>query len=289
MAGLLLVSSPLHAQQVAEIQSAKVADGVYMLTGQGGNIGLSVGAQGAFLVDDQMAPLTDEILAAVAEVSAGPVRFVVNTHFHADHTGGNENLGKAGALIVAHDNVRKRLSVETFIATFDMRTPPAPEGALPVITFGDAVTFHWNGGEIRVAHVKRAHTDGDVLIHFAAQNVIHAGDVFFNGFYPFIDVAHGGTTNGTIAAMDAILAMADESTRIIPGHGPLGDVAAAKAFRDMLVTVRDRVRGLIDRGKSRDDVIAARPSADLDAEWGDGFLPPDVFVGAVYDGLVVED
>lgn len=267
-----------------EIRTVPVSNGVYMLMGRGGNIGLSVGADGAFLVDDQYAPLTDKILAAIDSVTDEPVRFVINTHWHWDHTGGNENLGRAGAIIVAHENVRARMSTEQFIEAFNRRSDPSPPGALPVVTFTEAVTFHWNGDEIHVFHVHPAHTDGDAIIHFRRANVIHMGDTFFNRRYPFIDVSSGGNVHGVIAAADRVLALADRDTKIIPGHGPLATVADLTAYRDMLITVRNRLARLIAEGKSREEAIAAKPTADFDATWG-GSMAPDVWVGIVYDSM----
>jgi cyclase len=275
--------------QIAEdvvVKASKVAGNVYMITGRGGNIGLCVGDDGAFLIDDQYAPLTGQILATVAELTPEPVRFVVNTHWHGDHTGGNENLGETGTIIVAHENVRKRLSTEQFMAAFDRTVPAAPEGALPVITFNDSVTFHWNDEQLHVIHVKPAHTDGDAIIHFRQANVIHMGDTYFNGMYPFIDVSAGGRLAGMIKAADRALELADDRTKFIPGHGELSGVAELRASRTMLRTVHDRVQKLIDEGNSRDEVIAAKPTRDLDAEWGRGFMKPDPWVGIVYDGMV---
>jgi len=288
LALLALVAIPCGAQQdldAVRIEVVPVADGIFMLTGAGGNIGLSVGDDAAFVIDDQFAPLTKKILAAIAERTDHPVRFVINTHWHGDHTGGNENMGQAGAIIVAHENVRKRMSTEQFIEAFDTRVPPAPESALPVVTFADSITFHWNGDDIRVIHVGPAHTDGDSVIHFQKANVIHAGDILFNGLYPFIDSSAGGGIDGMIAAAELVLAMADEKTKIIPGHGPLCQKAQLQASHDMLVVARDRIRKLMDEGNTRDEVIAAKPTADLDEEWGDGFLQPDAWVGIVFDGL----
>ena len=281
---------PAAAQQdfsQVEIQTVEVAANVYMLVGAGGNVGVSVGDDGAFVIDDQYAPLSEKLMAAIDGLTEGdePVRFVVNTHWHGDHTGGNENFGTAGALIVAHENVRARMSTEQFIEAFNMRTEPAPEAALPVVTFDDGVTFHWNGDEIRVFHVAAAHTDGDAIIHFVGANTIHMGDTYFNGFYPFIDAATGGTVDGMIEAADRVLALADDDTRIIPGHGPLSNRAELMTFRNLLADVRERIRVLMAEGRTRDEIIAARPTADLDAEWGDGFLRPDVWVGIVYDAM----
>ncbi len=226
-AALVLLAAPAFSQQQdfsgVEVKAEKVADGIYMLTGRGGNIGLSVGKSGTYLIDDQYAPLSDKILAAVRAITPDPVRFVVNTHWHGDHTGGNESMGKAGALLVAHENVRRRMSTEQFSATFNSKTPPSPEGALPVVTFADAITFHWNGDEIRVYHVPPAHTDGDSVVHFVKADVVHMGDLFFNGGYPFIDSSSGGRVDGVLAAADRTLAGIGEKTRLIPGHGPARD------------------------------------------------------------------
>ena len=286
---LALAAAPVVAQpqdfSKVEIKAEKVAEGVYMLTGAGGNVGLSVGQDGAFVVDAQFAPLTDKILAAIRTINPAPVRFVVNTHVHSDHVGGNENMGRAGAILVAHENVRKRMSVEQFNATFNRKTPPAPESALPVLTFTDAVTLHWNGDDIEVTHVPPAHTDGDAYVRFVRADVVHMGDLFFNGGYPFVDVSSGGRIDGVIAAADQVLAATGEKTRIIPGHGPLASRADLQAYRDTLRTLRDRIAKLKAEGRSRDEVIAARPTADHDAELGTGFMKGDVFTGLVYDSL----
>ena len=287
----MLLALPVRAQQdfsAVEIETIPVADGIYMLMGSGGNIGLSVGKDGAFLVDDQYAPLSEKILAAVAEQSDAPIEFVVNTHWHPDHAEGNENMGAMGAVLVAHENVRERMSTTQFIRAFGMEVPPSPAGALPVITFDDGVTLHWNGDEIRIFHVAPAHTDGDAVIHFVNADVIHTGDIYFNGLYPFIDVGTGGRFDGMIAATDAILEIAGENTKIIPGHGPLSDRAQLQAYRDMLVTVRDRISEMVEKGMDRDAVVAATPTSDLDAAWGGGFLEPDMWVGIAYDALTAD-
>ena len=284
----LALAVPLGAQQgldTVRVRVEKVTDGIYMLTGRGGNIGLSIGSDGAFIVDDQFAPLTEKIRAAVASVTDAPIRFVLNTHWHGDHTGGNENLGKAGALIVAHDNVRKRMSVDQFNRFFNSTTKASPPAALPVVTFTDAVTFHLNGDSIVATHIPPAHTDGDALVFFRKANVLHAGDTYFNGMYPFIDVASGGSVNGTIANADRMLGMMDANTKIIPGHGPLATATDLREYRMMLVTVRDRVRRQIARGATLARVKAARPSREFDEKWGKGFLTSDRFVELVFASL----
>jgi len=281
-----LAASPALAQQdfsKVEVKAEKVAEGLYMLTGSGGNIGLSVGKSGTYVFFDKYAPPTEKLLAAIRAITPDPVRFVVNTHWHGDHTGGNENMGKAGALLVAHENVRRRMSVEQLGAV--RKTPPSPEAALPVVTFTDAVTFHWNGDEIRVYHVPPAHTDGDSIIHFVKGDVVHMGDIFFNGGYPFIDTSSGGRVDGVIEAADRVLAGIGDGTRIIPGHGPLARKADLQAYRDVVKTLRDRIAKLKAEGKSRDEVIAAKPTADHDAKWGGGFMKGDAFTGLAYDSL----
>ncbi len=271
--------------EAVQIEVVDVAPGVLMLVGQGGNIGVSYGVNGVFLVDDQFAPLTEKILAAVRTVSDAPVRFVLNTHWHGDHTGGNEPLGAQGALIVAHENVRERMSVEQFFELTQRRVPAAAEGALPVITFTDAMTFHWNDDEIHVFHTARAHTDGDAIVHFRNANVVHMGDTYFNGMYPFIDVGTGGTIDGMIAVADSVLAFSDEDTKIIPGHGPISDSSELLAYRTMLDAVRSRVADMLAQGATQEEVVGAKLTQDLDAEWGGGFMDPDTWIGLVYSSL----
>jgi glyoxylase-like metal-dependent hydrolase (beta-lactamase superfamily II) len=279
-AAALLAAGVGHAQDFSriEIKTTKLTDTVYMLTGAGGNLGVAVGPDSVFVVDDQYAPMTEKITAAIAAITPTPVRFIVNTHWHGDHTGGNENFGKAGSLIVAHDNVRKRMSVEQFIEAFNMRTPPAPAVALPVVTFAQSVSFHLNGDEIRAIHMPNAHTDGDAIVHFVKSNVVHMGDIFFNGMYPFIDDATGGSVEGVIAACDKVAPMIDDRTKVIPGHGPLSNKAELKAYRDMLVTVSGRVKDMIKQGRKIDEITAANLTKDLDEKWGKGFIKGPKFV-----------
>jgi len=285
---IALLALPATAQEdfsAVEIKAEKVADGIYMLTGSGGNLGLSVGEDGAYLIDDQYAPLTGKILAAVKELTAKPVRFVVNTHYHGDHTGGNENMGEAGALLVAHENIRRRMATGTFMEAFNRQVEPAPAAALPVVTFSDAVSFHWNGEEIRAFFVGPAHTDGDSIIHFVKADVFHMGDTLFNGMYPFIDVSAGGRIDGMITAADRVLKVAGDTTRLIPGHGPLATKADLQAYRDMLAQVRDRVAKLKAEGKTAEQIVAAKPTADLDEKWGGGFMKPDNWIGLVIESM----
>lgn len=285
---LALIPCVLSAQQNWDTITVRVQPlrgGVYMLTGAGGNIGLSVGGDAAFLVDDQYAPLTPKIIAAVRTVTQQPIRFVINTHWHGDHTGGNENIGKAGGLVVAHDNVRKRMSTEQFNQIFNRRTAASPAGALPVVTFTDTVTFHINGDDIVAFHVAPAHTDGDALVYFSRADVIHMGDTFFATGYPFVDVSSGGNVNGVIGAADRALAICGPQTIIIPGHGPVTDCAGLRAYRDMVASVRDRVHAEMQKGRGLEQLKAAGLTAEFDGRWGKGFIQPTVFVELVYRSL----
>jgi len=285
VAGLVDAVSAQRDFSKVEIKTHDLGNGVYMLSGAGGNLGLYVGPDGVFLVDDQYAPLTDKIRAAIAAVSDKPIRFVVNTHWHGDHTGGNENLARTGTLVLAHDNVRKRLAADQLAPGRDGKVPGPVPDALPVVTFSDTVTLHARGGRLVAAHFPHAHTDGDAVIWFRDADVVHMGDVFFNGTYPFIDVASGGSIDGLVAAVGTVLEQTGPETRIIPGHGPLAGRDALAAYHAMLTGVRDAVRRAAAGGKSLADVQAAKPTAEWDAEWGDGFIKPDRMVEAVYAGV----
>jgi len=271
-----------------EITTTELGDGLAMLQGAGGNIGVSVGSDGVFLIDDQFAPLTDKIRAAVQKLSKDPIRLLLNTHWHADHTGGNENLGRGGVLIMAHHQVRVRLSSDQVMAAADRTIRASPAIAWPVVTFEEGLTLHLNGQTIEVLHVDPAHTDGDSIVRFVEADVLHLGDTFFAGLYPFFDSSSGGRIDGMIAAADRGLALAGPATRIIPGHGPLSNAKDLRRSRDMLISVRDRVRNLIAQGLDRQAVIRARPSQEFDATYGGGFMTPDRFVGIVYDNLSAE-
>jgi glyoxylase-like metal-dependent hydrolase (beta-lactamase superfamily II) len=287
MVVLAAAASALAQQDFSdvEVKTTKVADGVYVLEGAGGNIGMSVGEDGVFLIDDQYAPLTDKIVAAVKAVDDRPIRFVLNTHWHGDHTGGNENLGKAGALIVAHDNVRERMSVDQFSAAFDHTVPASPEGALPVVTFSETVTFHLNGEEIHAFHLAPAHTDGDSIVHFRNADVIHVGDILFNGTYPYIDVDAGGSIRGMISACDRVLELMGSKTTVIPGHGALGDKEDLERYRNMLQGVLNAVSPLVEQGKSLEAVKEADPLAPFDETWGMGFVNPEMMLAIVFRDL----
>ncbi len=262
-----------------------VTEQIYMIAGEGGNIGLFIGEDGTFLIDDQFAPLTEKIVEAIKSVGGDYPKFLINTHYHGDHTGGNEKLGQGGTLIFSHDNVRERLSTGYFIEAFNMKQAAVSREGLPVVTFSEDISFHLNGDIILAIHVPHAHTDGDSFIYFKAANVIHAGDFFFNGFYPFIDVNHGGSLKGMINAVDKVLSMADDSTKIIAGHGPLGDKEQLASYRQMLGIAYERLRKLKAEGKTAQEAVAAKPLADLESTWGNGLFKSDRWIELIYSGV----
>ncbi|MGZ5072374.1 MAG: MBL fold metallo-hydrolase [Usitatibacter sp.] len=284
----LLAAGGAAAQDFSkvEIKTTKLGETTYMMEGAGGNLGLSIGDDAVFVIDDQFAPLSERITAAIAALSPKPVKFILNTHWHGDHTGGNENFAKGGAIIVAQENVRKRMGSEQFIEFMRSNVPASPRGALPIVTFAQSVTFHLNGDEMRAVHVPRAHTDGDAIVFFVKSDVIHMGDTFFNGMYPFIDTSSGGSVDGVVAACDYVLGIATDRTKIIPGHGPLSDRAGLQAYRDMLATLSTRVRKMIAEGKKLEDITASGVSSDYDAKWGKGFIKPEKFVEMVAMNLL---
>lgn len=268
----VLTASTLAAQNfdTVQVKITRVAGQVYMLEGSGGNIGLIVGDDATFVVDDQFAPLTPKILAAIRTVTPQPVRFVVNTHWHFDHTGGNENIGKEGAVIFAHENVRRRMSTGQFIEALNRTEPAAPHGALPVVTFTDTISFHLNGDSIVVFHVAPAHTDGDAVIRFTKTNVVHSGDLFVSDRFPFVDRSSGGSIHGIISAAERMLAVTNAQSKIIPGHGPLSDRARLQAYHDMLVVMRDRMRKEIAAKHTVEQVLASKITAEYDKDWPNG-------------------
>ncbi|HYI39074.1 MAG TPA: MBL fold metallo-hydrolase [Allosphingosinicella sp.] len=282
-----LAAAPAYAQQdlsKAEVRVEKIAPGVAVLFGAGGNIGLSYGPDGNIIVDDQYAPMSDRILAAVATVDPDPVRFVVNTHWHGDHTGGNEAMGSRGAVILAHSNVRTRMSSEQFIAAMGSKVPASPAGALPVVTFEDGVTLHLNGDTLHVVHVAHAHTDGDSLVHWQKANVLHMGDTFFHkASFPFIDLSSGGSIDGLIAAADKGLAWSNAATRIIPGHGPVASRSELAAYRAMLADVRSKVAAGIAAKRTLPQIQATKPAGGYGMP--EGFIKPDQFVAFVHESL----
>jgi len=293
LATLALVAAPAVAQDAdpskVKLGVSEVTKGISVIEGvegfAGGNVGVSVGSDGVFIIDDELSMMSTKLLAALHKLSKQPVRFVIDTHWHSDHAGGNPALASAGAVILAHDNVRQRLSAAQLVDEAKKKPGAKPGEGLPVVTFAEDVTLHLNGDTVHVFHVPPAHTDGDVVVHFTQANVIHTGDLFVIPGYPFVDLASGGNFEGFIGAADRILAVANKDTRIIPGHGKVVGRAELEAWRAMLEQVRVRVAKLIADGKTLEQAIASKPTADLDAKVSPNFIKPDGIVEAAYKSL----
>lgn len=284
----LLFTLSMQAQRdwdKIEITVEKAAENIYVLKGSGGNIGIAVSDNGVYMIDDQFAPLTDKILAAIATVTDQPVRFLVNTHWHGDHTGGNENIGNKGATIIAHENVRKRMSTKQFRGMGRI-VEPSPAAALPQITFTDDLTIYLDSiTPMMVMHVHDAHTDGDSFVYFPEQNVLHMGDTFFGGNYPFIDLNSGGSIDGLLEALNTALFIVNEKTVIIPGHGDLSNRQVLKAYRDVLADIRERVKTAKDDGKTLEAIKEMGLTKEWDDTRGQGFIGAEKIVEFVYNSL----
>jgi len=268
-----------------EIKTTDLGSNVYMLEGQGGNITVAAAKDGVIMVDGQFAPLHDKIRAAIEAVSKQPIKYLINTHYHGDHTGGNESFARDGVTVVSQINVKNRLAAGTTNGLTGVKTPPAPQGALPSKTYTNVYKIRLSGRVADLKHIANAHTDGDTYVWFKTANVLSTGDTFTNGRYPNIDFANGGNIKGMIAAADAYLKLANAKTRIVPGHGPLADKAVLTQYRTMLVTARDRMAKLVKEGKSEDEVVAAKPFADLDTKWALSELASRNFIRVVYHSL----
>ena len=280
---LTLAAALLLQQQTPEQARQDLGDGLYAITGQGGTIVFSTGADGTFVVDDQFDRVAQENLGLIEEVSDGPIVFVLNTHYHGDHTGANVAFTRAGATVVATERVRERLASGNTDGAGAQE--PDREAALPVITFNDAMTFHWNGETIRAVSLPDAHTDGDAMVFFEGADVLHTGDVFFSGRFPYIDVEGGGSVDGMIAALERITEVAGPQTTVVPGHGPIGNVDAVEDALSMLRTARDAVQARIEAGDTREAAVQAQPLADLAETYGWQFIDADKMTGQVYDSL----
>ncbi len=283
---IICLCARTHAQQdfaKVEVKAQKVAGNIHMLQGAGGNIGVSVGPDGILIVDDQFAPLADKIKAALKTLGEGKLKFVLNTHWHGDHTGGNAVFGPE-APIIAHDNVRKRLATEQKSEFFKRTTPASPKEALPVITFGQSLSVHFNGEEIRVIHFPQGHTDGDSVIFFTNSNVVHMGDDFFAGRFPFVDLESGGTVEGLIKNIGEIIAKLPADVKIIPGHGPLSSLDDLKGYHRMLVETTDIVRKKMAAAKSLAE-IKAEGLPDQWKDWGTGFIKTDIWLETIHRSL----
>ena len=288
-----MVYSSVFAQQAVdwtkvEIETTDLGQNVYLLNWQGGDSIVLVGDDGVLLVDTSVAQMGAKIKAAIARVSAKPVKLVINTHAHADHFGANELMAQGGAVIVGHDALRERMAKGQYLAAFNQTIPPSPPAALPTVTYADAMTIHFDGETVELVHVPGAHTDNDTLVRFKRANVIHAsGTIGGNGGYPFFDMSSGGSLAGTIAAEEKMLSLSDDKTRIVADEGDPASTADLKASRDALVVIKARVQKMIDEGKSEAEAIAAKPTQDLDARWAPrgGFLSGDVITRMAYQSL----
>jgi cyclase len=269
-------AAPATDYSKVEIKTTKLANNFYTLEGAGGTIGVLVGPDGVFMVDSQFAPLTDKIVAAIKQISDGRIRFMVNTHVHPDHTGGNENLGKLGVALLSRDQLRARLSGGQ---------RPSPPAALAVLTYDSPITMHMDGEDVRLIPVPSAHTDGDTMVYFPNADVLMTGDFYRAVGYPFPDRNNGGSFKGLVDGLNAVIALAKPTTKIVPGHGPTVDKTAVAAHRDMALAVQQKIAGLIKQGKSADEVVAARLTADTDARVDPGGTSSERFVRAVYAEL----
>lgn len=289
---LINFSNAEAAEQPKEINFAitEVSPGLHMLMGvngfTGGNIALSIGDDGVVMIDDSMPPMLDILKQAIGKVTDQPVDFLINTHVHGDHTGNNEAMGKSGTRIVAHDNLR--LHMLTKGNTTQEGVKPVANAALPVITFSHEMSFHLNGEDAHIFHVANAHTNGDIVIHFKQANVIHTGDTFFNGMFPYIDLANGGSVAGAIAAQKQILQLTDDKTKIIPGHGALASKKDLQASISMFETAEQLISKLIAQGKTEDEVVALNPLAKFDKKWSWQFITTEKMTRQLYQGLTVK-
>ncbi len=283
-----IIVNDVNAQfENVTINTTKLTDSIYMLKGSGGNIIVSAGQEGVFMVDDQFAPLTEKIKDAISKITDQPIKFVINTHLHPDHVGGNENLGELGAIIVSHDNVRKRLSTEQFSEFFNRTVPPLPEKGLPITTFSDNMTIFQNGDEVKIIHVDNGHTDGDSIVYFTKNNVIHVGDDFNDKSYPFIDISNGGSIDGLISSLQTISSIIDDETKVVAGHSEISNKIKVKDFTNMLKDVREKVSQMIEDGKSLKEIIASQPTSKYDEIYYDytRFQPED-FITFIYQSLI---
>ena len=285
LGGIAAVVVAQQDMSKVEINTEKLADGIWVLYGAGGNIGLCSGPDGALMIDDQYAQLSDKLLTAMKAANDAPLRWVVNTHWHGDHVGGNEAMAAAGATLIAHDRVRERMMEGQDNKFFQRKVDPAPAKALPIVTFSDTTELHVNGEDAVAFHVPPAHTDGDVVVWFPKANVVHMGDTYLSSMYPIIDLESGGSINGLVAASESVLKRIDDQTKVIPGHGTVSDKAGLQKWHGMLVGTRAAVAKLVKEKKTLDQAVAAKPTAPWDDVWGKGFMKPDLYTKVLYTEL----
>ena len=284
-----LFGNVIAQQKDVQVDMKQVNGSIYMLEGKGGNIAFCIGEESVLMVDSQFEDMSEKISTALAEHSDKPVSLLINTHWHGDHTGGNGKFTDAGAKVMAHKNVRKRLTSENHMKAFNRTVPPAPENKWPVMTFNDENMLFLNGEEIFLFHVANAHTDGDAMVYFTTSNVLHMGDTYFNGRYPFIDLSSGGSINGLIAAVDKALFVCDDETKIIPGHGKLSNKSELMEYKKVLTTVKDAVQSAIAEGLSIEEIKEKKLSAEFDESYGTGFINPERFIDFIWTDLTRED
>jgi cyclase len=285
---LSIIATASFAQtnyDTVKIVPIKVTEQIYMLKGAGGNIGVLIGAEGTLMIDNQFAPLANKINSAIKTLSPGEIKFAINTHVHGDHSGGNENFNRMGAVLVAHDRVRERMMKEQVNTRTNRTTPPRDKDAWPLVTFADKINFHLNGEDVILHHFDKGHTDGDVIVQFKNANVVHTGDAFVRYGYPFLDLSNGGSVNGFINTLDKVLALIDENTKVIPGHGELAAKADVKKVRDGVADIRDQVAAALKKGTKTENMASLGITDKYEKEWGKGFVKGKDFVLVVAESL----
>jgi len=280
-----LVEKARNAAESATITVQRLRGNISVLVGAGGNIAVLPGRDGKLLIDAGFAGARPKIAEALAGIGSDPIKHLINTHWHFDHTDGNEWLHSAGATILAHENTRKHLSASTRVEGWAFTFPPSPAGAIPSDVFSNERTLDLNGANVALKYYEPAHTDSDISVHFTNSDIIHVGDTFWNGYYPFIDYSTGGSIDGMIRATEANLTKVTHKMIVIPGHGAIGDKSQLASYRDLLAAVRDKVAALKKQGKTLDEIVAAKPTAAWDAKWGGGFMSPRMFTGLVFEGF----
>jgi cyclase len=286
---ILFISSsnfPIAFATHLEINTTKLTDSMYVIHGSGGNVILSIGNDGIILVDDQYAPVTEKMKSVIANITDKPIKFVINTHWHPDHAGGNEKLGEEGAIIISHENVRKRLGNDQFFDSINQTIPALSKKGLPIITFSDNMTIYQNNDEIRISYLDNGHTDGDSAVYFSQNNVIHVGDDFSDKAYPFMDLSTGGSIDGLISSLHLIISMIDNETKVVAGHSGISNQTKVKDYTNMLIDVRSLIRNMIKEGKSLDEIIQSKPTSQYDTIYQDySFIKPKDFVTNIYESL----
>lgn len=283
---IVSLSNPSSFASHLDLNATKLNDSMYVIQGSGGNVILSVGNDGVILVDDQYAPVTEKMKSVITNITNKSIKFVINTHWHPDHVGGNEKLGEAGAIIVSHENVRKRLSNDQFFELINQTIPALSKTGLPVITFSDNMTFYQNNDEIQISYLDNGHTDGDSAVYFTQNNVIHVGDDFSDRAYPFMDLSTGGSIDGLISSLQSIISIINNDTKVVAGHSAISNQTKVKDYVGMLIDVRNAISNMNKEGKSLDEIIQSKPTSQYDTTYYDhSFVDPNDFVTNIYESL----